>query len=208
MKKEIEFQAGKFAVYGTLFGLCFPVGATLIDIYLNVLPLAFSSIIQVQTANPLHWIIDSAPLWLGLFAWLGGINRDKVSTYAKVLKEQLVEKEADLDQTLNALNEKSEEIKNLQIQLKAANNTLKKTEDKIKNDHTLDVKELALETIKQQLQAREYDLKSVKKDLQAKTIELHNAMRLQTFQEREVGKLKREINNLQKDNGLPDKYDL
>ena len=62
----------RYAVYGALFGLMFPIFATLGDIYLHGLPLTLESVWQVQKSSPLHWVIDTAPFFLGLFASFAG----------------------------------------------------------------------------------------------------------------------------------------
>jgi GAF domain-containing protein len=61
---------------GALFGLLFPIGATLIRIADSDLPLGLSSIVFVQTTDSLLWIIDTAPLFLSLFASFAGRRQD------------------------------------------------------------------------------------------------------------------------------------
>ncbi len=58
----------RYAWAGAAFGCLFPIGATLISILLAYLPLSLASIVEVQRAQPLLWIIDTAPLFLGAFA--------------------------------------------------------------------------------------------------------------------------------------------
>ena len=65
-----------FAIIGGLVGALFPICATLIDIWLQVLPLSLDSIIAVQRKQPLHWIIDSAPFFLGVLAAYSGDRQD------------------------------------------------------------------------------------------------------------------------------------
>ena len=75
-----------FAIIGGLVGALFPICATLIDIWLQVLPLSLDSIIAVQRKQPLHWIIDSAPFFLGVLAAYSGDRQDLL---AKSLSDQV-----------------------------------------------------------------------------------------------------------------------
>ncbi|RZS92533.1 ATP-binding protein [Aquimarina brevivitae] len=71
-------EAVKYALYGAAFGLLFPFLATTLDIYRLELPFALRSFLNVQRINPIHYIIDTAPLFLGFFAWIAGKNLDKL----------------------------------------------------------------------------------------------------------------------------------
>ena len=64
----------QYAIYGALFGFAFPVIATLFDALMRDMGFGLSSLIEVQRTQPLHWIIDTAPLFLGFFAFLAGIK--------------------------------------------------------------------------------------------------------------------------------------
>lgn len=62
----------RYLVMGAVFGLFFPVCGTLLLVTLSHLPLTFQNILSSQRNEPLLWIIDSAPLVLGLaFAAIG-----------------------------------------------------------------------------------------------------------------------------------------
>src|SRR5215510_8445617 len=70
--------ASRFTLYGAIFGLLFPVVATLIRIAILRLPYSTSGMITAQQSDPLLWIIDTAPLFLGIFAFLAGSRQDKL----------------------------------------------------------------------------------------------------------------------------------
>ena len=76
MRDQFPSSRAIFAVYGTLFGLMFPLCATVFDIVIQALPFSIRSVISVQQSNALHWIIDSAPLVLAAFASLAGRRQD------------------------------------------------------------------------------------------------------------------------------------
>ena len=83
-KKERD----NYTLYGALFGLTFPVVATLIELSVEGLSVSLENIVQVQQTSPLLWIIDTAPLFLGIFARFGGMQLDAVKQRAKELKER------------------------------------------------------------------------------------------------------------------------
>ena len=66
----------KYTLYGALFGVCFPLVATLLDAYVQGVPFSAAQLLRVQAAQPLHWIIDTAPFFLGFFAFLAGQRQD------------------------------------------------------------------------------------------------------------------------------------
>ena len=73
MNKTVEY-----ALYGALFGALFPLISTVFDLLVQGVPLTLSNALQLQRSQPLHWVIDSAPLFLGLFAGLAGRRQDTV----------------------------------------------------------------------------------------------------------------------------------
>jgi PAS domain S-box-containing protein len=62
----------RYTLYGALFGFAFPIFSTLLDVLIRQLPLTLESILHVQSSTPLHWVIDTAPFFLGLFASFAG----------------------------------------------------------------------------------------------------------------------------------------
>jgi two-component system aerobic respiration control sensor histidine kinase ArcB len=64
----LHTATARYALYGALFGCCFPLGATCLDLLVQDLHLTVAGLLGVQMRQPLHWIIDTAPFFLGLFA--------------------------------------------------------------------------------------------------------------------------------------------
>ena len=93
----------RYALYGTLFGVCFPVVATLLDLLVQGQPLTIESIRLVQAAQPLHWIINTAPFFLGLFASFAGKRQDLFANLNIDLEQQVVARMADLAAANEAL---------------------------------------------------------------------------------------------------------
>jgi len=82
----------RFTLFGVIFGACFPVGATLLDIAVQGLPWTFPSIWTVQANQPLHWIIDSAPFFLGITAGLIGLHQARLEQLADQLEDKVAER--------------------------------------------------------------------------------------------------------------------
>ncbi|TKJ42190.1 hypothetical protein CEE37_00495 [candidate division LCP-89 bacterium B3_LCP] len=82
MEKQAWLKTSKvrYAIIGILFGLCFPIIATIVEITTQQLPWALGSILSAQAStSPLLYIIDTAPFFLGLFALFAGIRQDALS---------------------------------------------------------------------------------------------------------------------------------
>ncbi len=68
-------QWQRYGVLGAGLGLAFPVLAILLDILVfKKLDLSWASVLEVHRVNPLHFIIDTAPLVLGLAFTLFGLS--------------------------------------------------------------------------------------------------------------------------------------
>ncbi len=73
-----QSERTNYTIYGLLFGAAFPIGASLIVAALADDGLSLATIVQAQRSDPLLWIIDSAPIWLGWFASLCGMRQDRL----------------------------------------------------------------------------------------------------------------------------------
>ncbi|MBP2833625.1 response regulator [Aquimarina sp. U1-2] len=80
MKQDSWFMSEtiKYTLCGIIFGLLFPILATCIDINKLGLEFSWESVKFVQNNDPMHYIIDTAPIFLGLFAMFGGRNLDRL----------------------------------------------------------------------------------------------------------------------------------
>lgn len=66
-----------YTFFGMAFGLAFPTVATFFEMNLNGLPFSIDSVVKAQVQNPLLWIIDTAPFFLGALAALAGYLKDQ-----------------------------------------------------------------------------------------------------------------------------------
>ena len=94
MKRIVESlnESQKYALVGVGFGLLFPIIAYTIRITSAGLPFSLASILAIHGNDPLLWIIDTAPIFLGFFAALAGRRQAEFKT----LNQQLRERENDL----------------------------------------------------------------------------------------------------------------
>lgn len=110
----------KYAVVGALFGVCFPVIAVSIDLLRLGLAFNLSNIAHVQNSYPIHYIIDTAPLFLGLFALIGGIRQDKIEAMNNLLEGQIEEKQQELQTSAQDLERSQQEKNRLSTELNVA----------------------------------------------------------------------------------------
>ena len=101
----LKTNAQRYALAGAVFGLIFPIVASIIRILNAGLPLRFSSVITVHINDPLLWIIDTAPIFLGFFASLAGRRQDDLEKTNSVLRAR----EQELETTQLALEERVKE---------------------------------------------------------------------------------------------------
>jgi len=109
-----------YTLLGALFGLLFPSTASIYLIYQGGYNFSLESFLIVQRDNSLLWMIDTAPLFLGLFACLAGFRQAKVIKLNQDLNERIIQQN-DLTRQLEALRTKLEKFVEKQVvELKAA----------------------------------------------------------------------------------------
>jgi len=102
---QFKNEAQKYTLIGVLFGFLFPITATAIRLNETNLPFTLGSILALHSSDSLLWIIDSAPLFLGLAASLAGKRQDGL----KSLNQQLMQREDDLKKERASLEDHVEE---------------------------------------------------------------------------------------------------
>ena len=103
-------ETQRYTLWGALFGLTFPIAGTFLQILLSQLPLGPSSFLQVQREHPVLWIVDTAPLVLGLFAGLAGRRQDAVQQLNDKLKYREGELEAMQDNLEQLVIQRTREL--------------------------------------------------------------------------------------------------
>ena len=109
-----------YTAFGVSFGILFPLLASIWLMYQGRYPYGLNSFYIIQENNPLIWMIDSAPLFLGIFALVGGIRQARVLQLNKELNTHVIEQKQLSDQ-LTGLKEKLEySVEKQLVELKAA----------------------------------------------------------------------------------------
>lgn len=133
----------KYLGIGFLFGLMFPIGAIAMELFLTHQTLSLSNIISAHFSNKLLFMIDSAPIFLGIFAGIGGISQSK----ALKLNEQnthLIEEIKSNEIHLTAQNSKQGDV------LKAVNIN---TDKLFENNKLIQSKANIISTLDEQINA-------------------------------------------------------
>jgi signal transduction histidine kinase len=79
----------KYATYGFLFGCIFPIAATCQDLISHNFDFTFTNILVVQRTQSLHWIIDTAPLILGILASVVGRKQVVIIRSLAIMRKAL-----------------------------------------------------------------------------------------------------------------------
>ena len=72
-------ETQRYAIFGAIFGFSFPVVGTIFRILVSQLPLTPLNMLLTQRTDPLLWVVDTAPIVIGLFAAYAGYKQDMVS---------------------------------------------------------------------------------------------------------------------------------
>lgn len=115
-----HINAIRYTVLGALFGLLFPLISSLLWISQRNLAFSFTNLVLVQINNPIQWIINTAPLVLGIFAYFAGARQDRVVKLLYELEQSLDSQQMLIDQLEDTKGD-LESLVGLQVtELKAA----------------------------------------------------------------------------------------
>ena len=84
-------MALRYGIIGAVFGLTFPLVGTFARVLLLQLPISISNMIYAQSADPLLWVVDTAPLVLGAFAAYAGYKQGQVTRINEELYQREIE---------------------------------------------------------------------------------------------------------------------
>lgn len=102
---------------GVMFGFSFPIISTLLDAYVRDMGFSLAALIETQRTQPLHWVIDSAPIFLGFFSCLAGIKQQAVIEVNEGLEQKVL-------QRTEMLNEQNEELRTIHGELEDSLNRI------------------------------------------------------------------------------------
>lgn len=81
-------ETQRYAMFGAAFGFTFPLIGAILEALFSNLPLTISNMLYIQSTDPLLWVIDTAPIVIGLFAGYAGRKQDILSEVNKQLRER------------------------------------------------------------------------------------------------------------------------
>jgi GAF domain-containing protein len=84
-------DAQRYALLGTVFGFTFPIAGTVLEILFSHIPLNTFNMLLVQRTDPLLWVVDTAPIVLGIFAGYAGMKQDILSKVNEQLRQSEIE---------------------------------------------------------------------------------------------------------------------
>lgn len=113
---QIRSEADKYTLYGVLGGAAFPVCSILFLYFIGALNGAHGLLGLIPYAhhsNPLLFVIDTAPLFLGAVARIAGRRQDRIRQFADSLEQQVYEKTKSLQVALSESQKANELIKHM-----------------------------------------------------------------------------------------------
>ena len=93
-----------YTLWGLLFGVAFPLGCLLLLGATGRLRTGgglWELLVAAHADHTLLYVIDSAPLFLGLFARFAGVRQDRIARFNESLEEQVAEKTQNLWRALD-----------------------------------------------------------------------------------------------------------
>ena len=98
----------------------FPLGSTLLQGLIDYGHVSLDAMIAMQSASPLLWVIDTAPLFLGIFAGVAGQRQDALVDAMHAVEKANTELEGlnrDLEGAVKALEGTNREIEETNLEL-------------------------------------------------------------------------------------------
>ena len=95
VKIKSKYLVFKYTLFGILFGFLFPLLAIISEIFRQSLTFSWQTI-QALHNSQLLWIIDTAPFFLGLFAYNSGVGQKKLLIQTEKLGQLVEQRSKDI----------------------------------------------------------------------------------------------------------------
>jgi len=86
----------RYTVGGFLFGLTFPLATITLELMVRRLPLTLENALAVHASQPMHLVIDTAPLVLAVVGWLAGVRLRQTEATSAQLEERVATRTVEL----------------------------------------------------------------------------------------------------------------
>lgn len=124
LKKQNKYTKF-YTAFGVSFGLIFPIFSIIFDLILGDYAFTIQSLAVIHTASPLHYVIDTAPFFMGLAFFFLGKKQDEV----ELLNLDLTKR---VENATKKLNSKNEGLTKAIIQMKRSEKRIKVQSDELK----------------------------------------------------------------------------
>ena len=98
-KKRILSVAGQYTLFGILIGVIFPIVGTIVMLRNDGLSVNLENSIAIQGQYALLLIIDTAPFFMGVFAWIAGVQQQRAEEIAAELENRVTERTARIEES-------------------------------------------------------------------------------------------------------------
>ncbi len=126
----------QFAIGGILLGLLFPLFASIVKVLNWPLPMTPENLLAMQAQDPLMWIIDTAPLFLGILAGVAGRREDLHLQANKLLQERETELDSIRQNLEDSVAERARQLDQRNAQMRSVVTFARQVAD-IQDLHTL-----------------------------------------------------------------------
>ena len=133
MKRTTPFSSSifRYTLLGVLGGCLFPLLGMVFALWVNHLTLGWAAFLELQRSQPLLWIIDTAPLFLGLAFGAAGRRDDSLVQIKGRLEQTISERTAELQRANRELQGEIDERNRTEILIGQAKKDWEATFDAI-----------------------------------------------------------------------------
>ncbi len=107
MMDTVDLKAGfrsRYFHYGWMFGVFFPVFSILLDVlWIHQVPFTLRTVVELIVSQPLHWVIGSAPVFLGGAGVIIGAQYEHLEEINQELESRVEDRVKEINQTRHEL---------------------------------------------------------------------------------------------------------